>query len=114
MIERRQTEYDSEREHDEALRRERDDIAAPARAGTRADASMDLFNAMAEIRMAASRAPALLHKQQIAFTADRAQAIAELCDGTEAAIAAVRDLATGSNLDDAALAAFLDESGGLL
>ncbi|TDD02978.1 hypothetical protein E1292_22300 [Nonomuraea deserti] len=116
---RRQSEYDSEHkhEHGEALRRERDDIAAQAHAardGTQADASMAVFNAMAEIRMAASRALALLHKQQIAFTADRAQAIAELCDGTEAAIAAVRDLATGSNLDDAALAAFLDDSGGLL
>ncbi|TDD18027.1 hypothetical protein [Nonomuraea diastatica] len=32
----------------------------------------------------------------------------------EAAIAAVRDMATGSALDDAALAAFLDGNGGLL
>ncbi|MGI5290919.1 hypothetical protein ACQEVF_47455 [Nonomuraea polychroma] len=55
-----------------------------------------------------------LHKQQIRFTADRAQAIAELCDGAEAAITAVRDLATGSALDDAALAKFLDENGKLL
>lgn len=75
---------------------------------------MDVFNAMAEIRMAASRALSLLHKQQIRFTADRARAIAELCDGAEATIAAVRDLATGSALDDAALAKFLDENGGLL
>ncbi|MFI7134406.1 hypothetical protein ACIBQ1_52680 [Nonomuraea sp. NPDC050153] len=64
---------------------------------------MDVFNAMAEIRMAASRALALLHKQQINFTTDRAEAIA-----------AVRDLATGSALDDAALAKFLDDNGGLL
>jgi hypothetical protein len=41
--------------------------------------------------------------QQIRFTTDRAQAIT-----------AVRDLATGSALDDAAPAAFLDENGGLL
>ncbi|MFI7705465.1 hypothetical protein [Nonomuraea sp. NPDC049480] len=54
---------------------------------------------MAEIRMADSRALSLLHKQQIRFTADRAQAIAELCDGAEAAITAVRDIATGSALD---------------
>jgi hypothetical protein len=35
------------------------------------------------------------------------------CDGSEAeaTIAAVRDLAAGSALDDAALAAFLDENG---
>ncbi|MEU7864568.1 hypothetical protein, partial [Nonomuraea sp. NPDC049141] len=75
--------------------------ACAARNGTEADASMDVFNAMAEIRMAASRALSLLHKQQIRFTADRAQAIAELCDGAETAITAVRDLATGSALDDA-------------
>jgi hypothetical protein len=42
------------------------------------------------------------------------QAITELCDCAEAAITAVRDLATGSALDDAALAAFLDQNGGLL
>jgi hypothetical protein len=104
-------------EYDEALRREREAFAAQARAardGSEADASMDVFNAMAEIRMAASRALSLLHKQQIRFTADRAQAIAELCDGAEAAITAVRDLATGSALDDAALAKFLDENGKLL
>ncbi|MFB4271618.1 hypothetical protein [Nonomuraea sp. GTA35] len=41
--------------------------------------------------------------QQIRFTTDRAQSIT-----------AVRDLATGSALDDAAPAAFLDENGGLL
>ncbi|GAB3971326.1 hypothetical protein GCM10029978_115940 [Actinoallomurus acanthiterrae] len=34
--------------------------------------------------------------------------------GAETAIAAVRDLATGAALDDAALAAFLDDNGGLL
>jgi hypothetical protein len=50
----------------------------------------------------------------VRFTADRAQAIAELCDGAEAAITAVRDLATGSALDDAALAKFLDENSKLL
>lgn len=75
---------------------------------------MDVLNAMAEIHMAASRALSLLHKNQIRFTANRAQAIAELCDGAEAAITAVRDLATDSALDDAALAAFLDENGKLL
>ncbi|MDP4505307.1 DUF6262 family protein [Nonomuraea turcica] len=99
------------------LRRERESLAAQARAardGSEADASMDVFNAMAEIRMAASRALSLLHKQQIRFTPDRAEAIAELCDGAEAAISAVRDLATGSALDDAALAKFLDENGKLL
>ncbi|MER5323185.1 transposase [Streptosporangium roseum] len=48
--------------------------------------------------VAASRALALLAKQQIAFTADRAEAITELCDGAEAAITAVRDIATGSSL----------------
>ena len=74
---------------------------------------MDVFNAMAEIRMAASRALARLHKQQVNFTADRVEAIAELCDGATAAIAAVRDLSTGPALDDAALAAFMDENGGL-
>jgi hypothetical protein len=74
---------------------------------------MDVFNAMAEIRKAASRALALPSKQQITFTADRARAIAELCDGTQAAIIAVRDIVTSSALDDAALAAFLDESGQL-
>ncbi|MFB4273583.1 hypothetical protein [Nonomuraea sp. GTA35] len=107
----RQSEYDS------AQRAEREAFAAQARAagdGSEADASMDVFHAMAEIRMAASRALSLLHKQQIRFTADRAQAIAELCDGAEAAITAVRDLATGSALDDAALAKFLDENGKLL
>ncbi|MFJ2028718.1 hypothetical protein [Streptosporangium sp. NPDC087985] len=57
---------------------------------------MDVFTAVAEIRMAASRALARLHKQQIALTADRAEAIA-----------------TGSALDDAALAKFMDENGGL-
>ena len=104
----RQSEFD-------AQRREREALAAQARAvreGTEADASMDVFNAMADIRMAASRALARLHKQQINFTADRAEAIAELCDGAAAAIAAVRDLSTGSALDDAALAAFMDENGG--
>ncbi|MEU6718261.1 hypothetical protein ABZ897_42915 [Nonomuraea sp. NPDC046802] len=75
------------------------------------DASMDVFNAVADIRMAASRALALLRRQQIDFTADRARAVAELCDGTEATIAAIRDIATASALDDAALAAFLDENG---
>src|SRR3954452_25407453 len=46
----RQSEFDAQRS-------ERDAIAAQARAvreGTEADASMDVFNAMAEIRMAAS------------------------------------------------------------
>ncbi|MEU7004099.1 hypothetical protein [Nonomuraea sp. NPDC046570] len=93
-------------EYDDAQRREREAFAAQARAardGTEADASMNVFNPMAEIRMAASRALARLHKQQIRFTADRAEAIA-----------AVRDLVTGSALDDAALAAFLDENGKLL
>ncbi|MFI7705395.1 hypothetical protein [Nonomuraea sp. NPDC049480] len=111
----RQSEYDSE--YDSARRSERESFAAQARAvrdGSEADASMDVFNAMAEIRMAASRALSLLHKQQIRFTADRAQAIAELCDSAQAAITAVRDLATGSALDDAALAKFLDENGKLL
>lgn len=109
-----------QRQHDddiETMRAERQDLAAQARAaaeGSQADASMDVFNAMAEIRMAASRALALLAKQQIAFTTDRAEAIAELCDGAEAAITAVRDIATGSSLDDARLAAFLEENGKLL
>ncbi|MEV5554727.1 hypothetical protein AB0L44_13815 [Nonomuraea wenchangensis] len=100
------------REHDEALRRERDTLAAQSRVasdGTEAKTSMNVFNAMAEIRMAASRELSLLHKQQIRFTADRAQAIAELCDGAEAAITAVRDTVTGS-----ALAKFLAENGKLL
>jgi hypothetical protein len=74
------------------------------------DASMDVFNAVAAIRMASSRALALLQKQQIDFTADRARAVAELCDGVEATIIAIRDIATASALDDAALAAFLDEN----
>ena len=101
----------------DARRSEREAIAAAARAareGTEADTSMEVFNAMAEIRMAASRALARLHKQHINFTTDRAEAIAELCDDAEAAIAAVRDLATGTALDDAALAAFMDDNGGLL
>jgi hypothetical protein len=111
----RQREYDSE--HDGVIGAERDSYAAQAREaseGSQAEASMDVFNAMAEIRMAASRALALLSKQQINFTTDRAEAIAELCDGAEAAIAAVRDMATGAALDDAALAAFLDENGKFL
>lgn len=105
------------REHDDAIRAERDTYATQAREaneGSQAEASMDVFNAMAEIRMAASRALALLSKQQINFTMDRAEAIAELCDGAEAAIAAVRDIATGAALDDAALAAFMDENGKFL
>ncbi|MGW2214035.1 hypothetical protein ACWCSD_03520 [Nonomuraea sp. NPDC001684] len=111
----RQREYDSE--HDGVIRAERDVYAAQARVageGSQAEASMDVFNAMAEIRMAASRALALLSKRQINFTTDRAEAIAELCDGAEAAIAAVRDMATGAALDDAALAAFMDENGKFL
>ncbi|MGW3347113.1 hypothetical protein ACWDA3_27745 [Nonomuraea rubra] len=65
----RQSEYDSE--YDDAVRAERESLAAQARAAR---------------------------------------------DGTdaEAAITAVRDLATGSALDDAALAKFLDENGKLL
>ncbi|MFC5186729.1 hypothetical protein [Actinomadura harenae] len=78
---------------------------------TQADPSMEVFNDMADIRMATSRALARLHKQQIEFTTDRAQAITELCDGAEASIAAVRDLVTAAALDDAALAGFLDENG---
>lgn len=77
----------------------------------RGKAAADVPQPMAEIRMAASRALALLSKQQISFTTDRAEAIAELCDGAEAAIAAVRDMATGAALDDAALAAFMDDNG---
>ncbi|WP_218040956.1 hypothetical protein [Acrocarpospora macrocephala] len=106
-----------QREYDDVIRAERDAYAAQAREageGSQDDASMDVFNAMAEIRMAASRALALLSKQQINFTTDRAEAIAELCDGAEAAIAAVRDMATGAALDDAALAAFMDENGKFL
>ncbi|MCA2226102.1 hypothetical protein [Nonomuraea aurantiaca] len=106
-----------QREYDDVIRAERDAYAAQAREageGSQADASMDVFNAMAEIRMAASRALALLSKQEINFTTDRAEAIAELCDGAEAAIAAVRDMATGAALDDAALAAFMDENGKFL
>ncbi|TDD16523.1 hypothetical protein [Nonomuraea diastatica] len=106
-----------QQEHNGAQRRERDAYAAQAREaseGSQAEASMDVFNAMAEIRMAASRALALLSKQQITFTTDRAEAIAELCDGAEAAIAAVRDMATDAALDDAALAAFMDENGEFL
>lgn len=92
-------------------------LTEPAQAthqGTQADASMDVLNAMAEIHKATSRALVLLHKQQINFTADRAQAIAGLCDGAEARIAAVRDLITGSTLDDATLATFLDDNENLL
>ncbi|GAA3627347.1 hypothetical protein GCM10022419_135860 [Nonomuraea rosea] len=106
-----------QREYDDVIRAERDAYAAQAREasqGSQAEASMDVFNAMAEIRMAASRALALLSKQQISFTTDRAEAIAELCDGAEAAIAAVRDMATGAALDDAALASFMDENGKFL
>ncbi|WP_149264387.1 hypothetical protein [Actinomadura sp. K4S16] len=100
----------------DAHRSERESIAAAARAarnGNQADASMEVFNAIGEIKMAAARALARLSKQHINFTPERAEAIAELCDGVETAIAAVRDLATGAALDDAALAAFLDDSGGL-
>lgn len=100
----------------DAHRSEREAIAAAARAardGTEADASMEVFNAIGEIKMAAARALARLSKQHINFTPERAEAIAELCDGVETAIAAVRDLATGAALDDAALAAFLDDNGGL-
>ena len=90
----------------DAMRSERHSLAEPAgtaHEGTQADASMDVFNAMAEIRKAASRGLALPSKQQITFTVDRARAIAELCDGAQAAIIAVRDIVTSSALDDAAL-----------
>lgn len=100
----------------DAHRSEREAIAAAARAardGNEADASMEVFNAIAEIKMAAARALARLSKQHINFTPERAEAIADLCDDAETAIAAVRDLATGAALDDAALAAFLDDNGGL-
>jgi len=104
-------------EHDKAVQAEREELAAQARAagdGSQADASMEVFNAMAEIRMAASRVLTMLQKRSINFTADRAEAIAELCDGATAAITAVRDITAGpAALDDAKLAAFLDDNGNL-
>ncbi|MEV4375075.1 MULTISPECIES: hypothetical protein [unclassified Nonomuraea] len=40
-------------------------------------------------------------------------AIAELCDGTQASLAAIRDLVTAAILDNSALADFLDKNGPL-
>lgn len=43
---------------------------------------MNVFNAVAQVRMASSRALALLRRQQIDFTADRARAVVEMGDLT--------------------------------
>lgn len=87
-----------------------------ARADSAAEASMEVFNAMADVRLGTLRALSLLQQQKVVFTPERAEAIAELCDGAEAAIGFIRHIATGvgTALDDAALQAFLDESQDLL
>lgn len=75
---------------------------------------MDALNAMADVCTAASRAWAVVSRQEIDFSADRTQAITELCDHAEAHLATFRDIVTGSSLDDTTLATFLDDNENLL
>lgn len=77
-----------------------------------ADAALEVFSEMTSVRLATLRALTLLQQQSVAFTGEREQSIAELCDASQAAITFIRDLASSpyTALNDDALQAFLDES----
>jgi hypothetical protein len=111
----------AEAEHDEhnlvsAPREKARKNAAFSAAGSAGDTAMEVFNAMADVRLGTVAALSLLQTQQVHFNAEQAHAIAELCDAATSAIAFIRDIAAGPStaLNDEALKAFLDESGKLL
>lgn len=76
------------------------------------DVALQVFTEMTDVRLGTLRALSLLQRNQVQFTDDRSQAIAELCDASQAALVFIRDLAASPymTLNDDALQAFLDES----
>ncbi|KNB49024.1 hypothetical protein [Streptomyces caatingaensis] len=87
-------------------------VRQSAQAASEADAALDVFNEITAIRLGTLRTLGLLQRHQIAFTHERSQSLAGLCDAATAAIGFIRDLVTSNStaLNDAALQAFLDES----
>ncbi|MCI3932105.1 hypothetical protein [Streptomyces sp. AN091965] len=76
------------------------------------DVALQVFTEMTEVRLGTLRALSLLQRYQVQFTGDRSRAISELCGAAQAALAFIRDLASGpyTALNDEALQAFLNES----
>lgn len=77
-----------------------------------ADAALQVFNELAQVRLGTLRVLSLLQRHPVQFTGDRSRTITELCEATKAAVDFIRDLAASpyAVLDDAALQAFLEES----
>ncbi|MFF3748050.1 hypothetical protein [Streptomyces kronopolitis] len=86
-------------------------VRAAAEAGE-ADAALQVFNELAQVRLGTLRVLSLLQRHPVQFTGDRGRTITELCEATKAAVDFIRDLAASPYrvLDDAALRAFLEES----
>ncbi|MFI9724663.1 hypothetical protein ACIHFE_34420 [Streptomyces sp. NPDC052396] len=77
-----------------------------------ADAALQVFNELAQVRLGTLRVLSLLQRHPVQFTGERGKTITELCEATKAAVDFIRDLAASPYqvLDDAALRAFLEES----
>lgn len=77
-----------------------------------ADAALQVFNELAQVRLGTLRVLSLLQRHPIQFTGERAKTITELCESSTAAIEFIRDLAASpvAVLDDDALQAFIEES----
>ncbi|MGW3276118.1 hypothetical protein ACWDFH_32385 [Streptomyces kronopolitis] len=86
-------------------------VRAAAEAGE-ADAALQVFNELAQVRLGTLRVLSLLQRHPVQFTGDRGRTITELCEATKAAVDFIRDLAASPYrvLDDAALRAFFEES----
>ncbi|MBV6696969.1 hypothetical protein KV557_07505 [Kitasatospora aureofaciens] len=77
-----------------------------------ADAALQVFNELAQVRLGTLRVLSLLQRHPVQLTGDRGRTITELCEATKAALDFVTDLVASpyAVLDDAALQAFLEES----
>nr|BFD92088.1 hypothetical protein KitaXyl93_34480 [Kitasatospora sp. Xyl93] len=77
-----------------------------------ADAALQVFNELAQVRLGTLRVLSLLQQHPIEFTADRGRTLSELCESAAAALDFVKDLVASpyAVLDDAALRAFIEES----
>ncbi|MBB5939514.1 hypothetical protein [Streptomyces zagrosensis] len=77
-----------------------------------ADAALQVFNELAQVRLGTLRVLSLLQRHPVQFSDDRGRTITQLCEATKAALDFARDLVASpyAVLDDAALRAFLEES----
>ncbi|MET7298237.1 hypothetical protein [Embleya sp. NPDC005575] len=112
----REKEHDLARDDDEEAAAEKAAVAQAVRSASRAksptDAALEVFTELTAVRLGTLRALTLLQQHTITFSDERSAAIADLCNGAQAAISFIRDLAASHHgaLGDAALRAFLDES----